>query len=82
MGLNDNGERVYKEGNNIALQVRKGIDEGRLRRALSTLGEKNPSLTNKKSGLFSGNRAMLLSNNLQAWRLSKRHDDPWNLESG
>ncbi|MGQ0334295.1 hypothetical protein [Halomonas elongata] len=54
MGLNDNGERVYKEGNNIALQVRKGIDEGRLRRALSTLGEKKSELDKQKKWPFFG----------------------------
>ncbi len=34
---------------------------------------KNPDgLTNKKSGPFFGNRAMLLTDNHQAWRLSNR----------
>lgn len=37
------------------------------------LGARNlRGLTNKKSGPFFGNRAMLLTDNHQAWRLSER----------
>jgi len=40
----------------------QGIWEA-IAKALFSCGMKMPSLTNKKSGLFFGNRAMLLTNN-------------------
>lgn len=57
----------------------KHRDDGRaIAQGAVDFGKKLLSLTIKKSGPFFGNRAMLFTNIHQAWRLSKRHDDPWN----
>jgi hypothetical protein len=78
MDLNANGKPGNKDDNEYCSARKHEEPEGRLRRARSGIGMKMLSLTNKKIGPFFGNRAMLLTDNHQAWRLSKRHDDPWN----
>jgi hypothetical protein len=67
------------KGREICCFAWKHGDDGRaIAQGTVDFGRKSLSLTIKKSGPFFGNRAMLFTNIHQAWRLSKRHDDPWN----